>query len=222
MTAPRQAFASVVFDVDSTLTGVEGVNWLAERRGTDTAQFVVRLTNDVMAGRTPIEDAYAARLERIAPTRTEVQELAQAYRDAAAPDAAATVSTLVRSGIRVVAVSGGLAGAVVPFCATLGIAEPDVHAVRVDWDDTGRYVGFDRASPLVTQVGKAVVLRKLGLPKRVLAVGDGSTDAELKRVGAVDAFAAYVAFARRERVVAVADFVVERLAEVVDLVRAPA
>lgn len=222
MTTPRHAFASVVFDVDSTLSGMEGVNWLAERRGTDTAQFVVQLTNDVMAGRMPIEDAYAARLERIAPTRAEVEELAQAYRDAEAPDAAATVSTLVRAGVRVVAISGGLAGAVVPFCATLGIAEADVHAVRVDWDDAGRYVGFDRASPLVTQVGKAVVLGELALPKRVLAVGDGSTDAELKRLDAVDAFAAYVAFARRERVVAVADFVVERLAEVVDLVRAPA
>jgi hypothetical protein len=69
----------------------------------------------------------------------------------------------------------------------------------------------------------------------VLALGDGSTDAELKTDGAtgaagggggggggegpaVDAFAAFVGVARREPVVAVADFVVERLDELPALV----
>ncbi len=218
MTAPLPRFASVVFDVDSTLTGIEGVNWLADRRGPATAEFVHRLTDQVMAGALPIEQAYAARLERIAPTRDEVRALGEAYRDAVAPDARSAIGALRGAGVRLVAVSGGLDAAVRPFCLDLGFADADVHAVRAQWNARGEYVGFDRESPLVTQTGKPTVLRALALPRPILAVGDGSTDVEMKRGGVAEAFAAYVGFARRALVVAAADFVVESFDQLTALV----
>jgi HAD superfamily phosphoserine phosphatase-like hydrolase len=209
----RAPIASVVFDVDSTLTGIEGVDWLADRRDAATAGFVHRLTDAVMAGELPIERAYAARLDRIAPTRDEMHALATAYGEHAAPGAAETIAALRHGGVRVVAISGGLLEAVGPFCVSLGIGEQDVHAVAVQWTALGAYAGFDRASPLVTQTGKAVLLDRLALPRAIIAVGDGSTDVEMKRTGAADLFAAYVGFARRDRAVAAADFVLETCAQ---------
>ena len=218
MSALALAYRSVVFDVDSTLTGIEGIDWLAARRDPETMAFVVRLTECVMSGEVRMEDAYDVRLARIGPTRDEMAELAAVYRDAIAPDARAVVAELVRRRVRVVAISGGIEAAVVPFCTGLGLAPTDIHAVRVDWNARGTFAGFDRESPLTVQLGKATLLRSLALPRPILAVGDGSTDAEMKRAGEADAFAAYTGFARRPAVVADADFVLESFEPLIDVV----
>ena len=213
MSASTLAYRTVVFDVDSTLTGIEGIDWLASRRDAETEAYVLRLTERAMAGEVPIEEAYGVRLERIAPTRDEVLELAAAYRDAVAPDARAVIATLVKARVRVLAVSGGFRDAVLPFCTGIGFAESDVYAVRLKWNAGGDYAGFDRTSPLATQTGKGTLLQTLALPRPLLAVGDGSTDMEMKRAGEADAFVAYTGFTHRLPVVAAADFVVESFTE---------
>ena len=215
MTASAPRYRTVVFDVDSTLTGIEGVDWLAAQRAPQTLEFVGRLTERVMAGELPIEDAYGVRLEHIAPTRDEVRQLAAAYRDAVAPDARTAITALAADGVRVLAVSGGIREAVVPFCTGIGISQRDIHAVSLMWDRRGKYQGFDAESPLVTQRGKATLLSSLALPRPILAVGDGSTDIEMRRSGEADAFAAYTGFTHRARVVEAADFVVSTFAQLV-------
>ena len=55
-------FASVVLDVDSTLCGVEGIDWLAQRRGGDVARRVRELTDRAMNGEIPLDSVYGERL----------------------------------------------------------------------------------------------------------------------------------------------------------------
>ena len=50
----------------------------------------------------------------------------------------------------------------------------------------------------------------------MLAVGDGSTDVEMKQRGAVDVFAAYTGFTHRPAVIAAADFVVRSFTELLE------
>jgi phosphoserine phosphatase len=111
------------------------------------------------------------------------------------------------AGARLVLVSGGIREAIAPVARTLGVAAADLHAVSLRFDDAGNYLDFDRSSPLTTQPGKPVLVRDLmeegRLPRPVLAVGDGATDAKL--VGVVNRFLAYTGFARRANVVSVAD-----------------
>ena len=71
-------------------------------------------------------------------------------------------------------------------------------------------------SLFVLSGGKLTVVRGLSLPRPILAVGDGNTDLAAKP--AVDAFAAYVGYVRRETVVAGADFVIASFAEIAELV----
>jgi HAD superfamily phosphoserine phosphatase-like hydrolase len=214
--APR--YASVVLDVDSTLAGIEGIDWLADRRGGETAAFVRGLTEETMSGRLALEDAYARRLDGVAPTRQEVRGLAQEYRATVAPGAGAAIAKLMRAGLRVVAISGGLSEAIAPLCRDVSLNAGDVFAVVVHWDDRGNYVGFDRASPLATQGGKGELLRGLALPRPILAVGDGSTDLVMRTSGAADEFAAFTGFVRRPSVVEAADHVVESFDGLIELV----
>lgn len=209
-------FATVVLDVDSTISGIEGIDWLAERRGPEVAAKIVSLTNDAMRGLVPLESVYGARLDVIRPTRRELDALAKAYREHIAPGLRLAVDRMRLGGVHLVLVSGGLRQAIEPLAHWLGVDDTDLHAVRLRFDDEGGYLTFDAASPLTTSDGKRIVLEQLGLARPVLAVGDGATDVAMRAVA--DTFAAYVGFARRETVVAKADIVVDSFANLADLV----
>jgi phosphoserine phosphatase len=208
--------ASIVLDVDSTLCGVEGIDWLAQRRGADVAQRTRGLTDRAMNGEIALDSVYGERLALIRPTRSDVDELGHVYRRTIAEGAADSIRAWTKRGLRVALVSGGIREAIAPLARELGVP---VYAVSLRFDDKGDYVDFDRASPLATQQGKLEVLRSLALPRPILAVGDGATDIAMKQ--AADRFVAYTGFARREQVVGAADGEVssfDQLAQVLNAV----
>jgi phosphoserine phosphatase len=202
--SPRPAggrrYASVVIDVDSTLSGVEGIDWLAGQRGESFARRIAALTERAMNGELTLDAVYGERLALIRPRREEVEALAVVYRQAIAPGAAAAIAALRGAGVDVVLVSGGLRPAIVPLAHELGVP---LHAVDVHWSASGEYEGFDAKSPLTTQDGKRRVIEELRLPRPLLAVGDGSTDAAMRP--SADAFAAFTGFVRRDIIIRTAD-----------------
>jgi phosphoserine phosphatase len=208
-------YASVVLDVDSTLSGVEGIDWLAARRDGGMGAKVAELTDRAMRGEMPLAAVYGERLQMVNPSRDDVAALAAMYQSRLAPGAAQAVRRLHEAGRRVVVVSGGIREAILPLTSSLGIAEAQVHAVRVTFTPEGRYAGNDAASPLTTSDGTRVVVEQLALPKRVLAVGDGATDLAMKP--AVDVFAAYTGFVTRAAVVEGADVAIDSFDKIAEL-----
>lgn len=208
------SFATVIVDVDSTLSGIEGIDWLAARRGPELARRIASLTAEAMTGERKLSEVFADRLAMVRPSRQELSQLAEAYWKNTAPGAVACLAKLQLQGIRIDVVSSGYSDAVVPFGRRLGVAGPNVHSVGLSFDAAGEYAAYDATSPLVSDRGKRLLVEGLKLPGPVLAVGDGITDAEIRP--AANAFAAYTGFVRREQVVRIADFV---LASFVDLER---
>jgi phosphoserine phosphatase len=209
-------FNSVVFDVDSTLSGIEGIDWLAMQRGSEVAAWSAALTDRAMRGEIPIEAVYGERMGKVRPTLSEIQRLGQEYVSRAAPRAEETLAAFKNANVSIAMISGGLREAILPLAASLGVDEAAVYAVSVFFDDRGNYKGFDEASPLTRQTGKKTTVSSMGLKAPVLAVGDGMTDCEMKSV--VDSFAAFTGFTRREPVIARADFVIETFDQLRDLV----
>lgn len=196
-------FKTVVFDVDSTLVDLEGIDWLAALRDAATARECEQLTARAMAGEIPIDAVYTQRLERIRPTGAELIALGDAYQQAMVPGMAALVRDLLAASVHVYLLSGGLRAAIIPLALHLGIPANRVHAVSLSRDTDGTFSLLDGAQPLATQQGKPQVVHTLQLRPRVAMIGDGSTDAAVR--GVVDAFFAFTAISRREKVVAVAD-----------------
>ena len=209
-------YASVILDVDSTLCGLEGVDWLAAHRDDAMAAEFAKLTARAMAGEIPLESIYATRLDRIRPGAEELAALAEAYRDAIATGAAGTVRNLRAAGVRIHLVSGGLRQAILPLSRDLGFLETEVHAVPVVLDSHGRYVDFDRTSPLCRTAGKCEIVTAIELPKPRLAVGDGVTDAAVRAV--TEDFAVFTGFVRRQSVVDLAQHECRSFADLLHLV----
>jgi phosphoserine phosphatase len=203
-------YRSVVFDCDSTLSALEGIEELAtaQRREVET------LTDAAMRGEVPLEEVYGRRLELIRPDRAAVEALIGRYIDALVEDASDTVRSLRSAGVDVRIVSGGLLPAVLGLARHLGIPESAVSAVAIHFDQAGAYAGFDGAAPAARAGGKAEVVRAWKsasprLPGPVMFVGDGATDLEAR--SEVDLFVAYAGVVSRSAVVDVAPVVVRSL-----------
>ena len=215
---PLRRAGAVIFDCDSTLSTIEGIEVLAREHASE----IGRLTEAAMRGEVPLEDVYGRRLDLVRPTRSDLVALGATYVDSLVPDAREVVAGLRASGIVVRVLSGGLRPAVVHVAAALGIADADVAAVDVVLGADGAWCGFDAASPLARAHGKAAVAGRwrAELCPPVMLVGDGATDLEAAAV--VDTFIAYAGVADRPHVTAAADAVVRSrsLAPVLALARA--
>ena len=92
------------------------------------------LTDAAMNGDVRLEEVYERRLDMLQPTREEVAALADRYRENVVTDARELVGALQAAGREVFIVSGGLADAVVPFGAWLGVPEDHIRAVGVQYE----------------------------------------------------------------------------------------
>ena len=169
----------VFFDVDSTLVTIEGIDVLA-----DGNPEIVRLTEAAMNGEVPLDEVYARRLEIIRPTRAQVEALGQQYIESLVPGAEETIAALQRAGADVHLVTAGIAQAIAPLAAKLGIAARAVHAVSLQFDEDGHYQDFDRRSLLTRNGGKELVVHAIlaRAKGRSAFIGDGVSDLETKPV----------------------------------------
>ncbi|MCS6909526.1 MAG: HAD-IB family phosphatase [Anaerolineales bacterium] len=211
-------FEIIIFDCDSTLCAVEGIDELARWAGKEAE--VAELTRRAMNGELPLEAVYSRRLELLQPTREHLQRLARLYRETLIPDAAAVIQALQQAGREVFIVSGGLAEGVREFGLWLGLPGTNIHAVEIEynqlagrWWETWRHPGGRNphepylahdGGPLTLGKGKAEIIRKLRRHKRgrALLVGDGTSDLEASE--AVDLFVGFGGVVSRERVRAAA------------------
>jgi len=96
-----------VLDVDSTLAGVEGIDWLASLRGPAAEARSAELTDKAMQGLIPLEEIYGQRLKSVRPTRAEIEALSRVYVQRMAPMARETVAYLRDDGVHLTIASGG-------------------------------------------------------------------------------------------------------------------
>lgn len=193
MTAPP--FRFVFFDVDSTLVTIEGIDELA-----DGNPEIARLTEAAMNGDIPLDEVYGKRLEVIRPTRERVERLGEKYWTSLVPGAQEAIRSLREAGVTIHLVTAGVEQAILPLARRLGLDDRVVHAVRLQFDQSGAYRDFDRRSFLARPGGKELVVRdaRARSKGRAAFVGDGVSDLEARP--AVDLFIGFGGVAVRQRV----------------------
>lgn len=203
------------FDCDSTLSAIEGVDEFARLRGDECFRSSEQMTRDAMEGRTPLEQIFGRRLELIRPNEADVAKIAELYVREIEPTARTTVAAAKAAGWIPVIISGGFVQAIRPLADLLGIAR--IEAVALQFDAAGRYAGFT-PHPASRRGGKPEVVRRLRAefkPSRVVAVGDGASDLEMR--DEVDLFVGFGRYAERAAVKAGAHRFVHRLDEILPL-----
>lgn len=195
-------FRTVLFDCDSTLSAIEGIDELAVHCRAEVEQ----LTDAAMRGRIPLEEVYGRRLRLVRPTREAVEALGREYVARLVPDAVETVAALQAAGVDVRVISGGLRPPVLAVARAVGVDASRVAAVDIIFNADGSYANFDASSPMAMSGGKREAIEHWNVSRPAVMVGDGTTDLEARPV--VDLFVAFAGVVERPNVVQAADIVV--------------
>ncbi len=202
----------LIFDCDSTLSAIEGVDELARVRGPEVFAVVEAMTHAAMDGKTSVESVFGQRLDIIRPSWADVAAVGQRYIDEIEPTIEAVLPELRKAGWTPVILSGGFRQAIEPLAEHLGI--PRVEAVDLFFDGEGNYRDFDHSYPTTRSGGKPEVIEKLKRelnPAQIVMVGDGVSDLETQPD--VDVFVGYGRYVKRARVQSEAAHFVESLTE---------
>jgi phosphoserine phosphatase len=214
----------VIFDCDSTLSSIEGIDELAglvaRERAPDSEQQitlnVAALTKRAMEGDVPLETVYGLRLGSVSPSQAQVRHIASIYRQTAIPDGRAVLDALQTLGVQVFIVSGGLIEPVRDFGTWLGVPDENIFAVDMQYDQlAGKWWRYweqpggqnPRAnylsvgsSPLTGTRGKNRIVAQIRAlhTGRAMMVGDGLSDLEASEE--VDLFIGFGGAVYRQRV----------------------
>ena len=207
----------IIFDCDSTLSAIEGIDELAREKGAEIFSEVEALTNAAMNGEVPLDEVFARRLEIIQPDLATCQKIEQLYIDTVEPSAVETLSALKELGYTPMILSGGFKRLIEPLADFLGIER--IEAVPLHLDENGNYVKFDNSYPTTYNGGKPEIIAKLKeefSPERIIMVGDGVSDLETK--ARVDLFVGYGKYTDREKVRKGADHFIYSLADLLEII----
>ena len=207
----------IIFDCDSTLSSIEGVDELARVAGEEATQEIEKMTAEAMEGKIALESIFAKRLSIIQPTANTVSDVGKLYIETVEPSAKQVIATLKNRGWTPVILSGGYRQAIEPLADYLGVEF--IEAVDLYFNEDGSYRDFDRNYPSTRNGGKPEVVKSLRdkySPSKIVAIGDGVSDLESKSV--VDMFIGFGRYAVREKVKQEADYFITDLQEIVSLV----
>ncbi len=208
----------IVFDCDSTLSSIEGVDELARFKGDAVFEQVAALTNQAMDGHIPLEEVFRRRMELIRPSQSDLAHIAEQYMQTLATGVREVINDLQASGWTVVIVSGGLFPPVKALADDLGVEK--VMAVPVEFDDAGNYQDFDDQYFTARSGGKPECIAQLKStyqPECIVMVGDGVSDLETRPV--VDHFVGYGEFAERAKVRQGAEYYVMSMPELATVLK---
>lgn len=236
-----------IFDIESTLTPIEGLDFIARSKGEDISEKVKNLTNQGMSGAN-FADGLLARLALVRPSQEDFDSLKTLYLKNITKGAEDLIKFLnSQADTRVILVSGGITELLVDFSTKIGIANPQEELFAVSIGDicarglsSGRspedYFSLDTEilrnfvksgdsnNPIFDNDGKKkmaeIIRNKICCNQdnaQIFAIGDGVTDS---RMGELEnaKFIAYTEFCSRDKAVQVADHVASSMKELKEII----
>ncbi len=212
-----------LIDFDSTFTKVEALDILCEisLAGNPAKNAVLakikRITDLGMAGELSLAESLAQRLALLQANKKHLPALVKRLQQEVSESIKRNQDFFARHHDQIYIISNGFHAFIEPVVAGYGIAPGHVLANSFVYDARGNITGFDKSNVLGHNRGKAKKVAELNLPGKVVMIGDGYTDYEVKAGGQAAIFIAYTENITRPQVVEKADFVAGKFEDVIFL-----
>lgn len=215
-------FKNIIFDCDSTLTRIEGLDEIARRKW--LLGRVREITTAGMGGGLLFSQSLRLRLEIIKPTVSDLEWLGQRYVDELVEGAESLVEKLRANGVRVFVLTGGLYLAVRLLARHLKIEDSEVCAVDFRSGRIGSFRGFNPfqglnpITDLELNIFKNKFVQDISQTGPTALIGDGLTDYQAGQHA--DLFIGFGGVVRREKVKELSSVYLEepRLQPILDIV----
>ncbi len=202
---------NIIFDLDSTLTTIEGIDELGVMK--NLQERITTLTNKAMSGKIPLSEVFEERLSILKPTQDELSLISELYLKNITPYASELIRILKKKH-RVFIVTGGYETCVLPVAKYLEVDR--IYANKIIFNQKGEYVGLDKTIPLWRNGGKGEIVQliKKTYPGQSMMIGDGFSDLE----AGADKFVCFAGVMQRKEVMKEADHIIYDLRKVLNFV----
>jgi len=207
-----------IFDFDKTIVSVESLDLLAEvsldhdpEKG-KVAHRINTLTEQGMNGILSFDESLKKRFALLSLTDEHIIKTIKQLKHAITRSILRNKSFFKNNVEHIYVVSGGFKEYIVPVIQMLGLREDHVYANTLKRNSKGKIIGFDSNNPLSKENGKVEVVKSLE-KSNIVVIGDGFTDAQIKKMGAAKRFVVFTEHVAREKVVEAADEIVKSFDE---------
>ncbi len=199
-------FTNVVFDLDSTLSTIEGIDQLGELK--KMRPQIERLTNQAMSGKILLEKIFLKRLTLLQPTKSELEIIGQLYQQNVTPGTRRLLHHLRVHSANIFVVTGGYVECIYPLTDYLAIPRENVFANHLLFTESGKFRELDRSIPLWRNLGKQQIVTQIrkNNPGPTAVIGDGISDYEAGLIA--DRFIYFGGVTWREEVASLAQYCV--------------
>lgn len=208
-----------VFDFDSTLTSVEGLDMLAEiaLEGNPEKDKIVKeisaITDLGVDGEISFTDSLSRRVALLKAGRSELNQLIEVLKTKVSPSVSKNLGFFKTHKNDIYVISAGFKEFIIPVVAELGIDADRVYANTFKFDEQDQICGFDNKNHLSKHNGKVDCLKEMNLDGEVQIIGDGYSDFVMVREGVAQKFFAYTENVNRKKATDNADYVVNSFDE---------
>ncbi len=177
----RVKIYNIIFDVDSTLVTIEGLDYLARLKNKHLE--LAPLTAQAMNGQLSMREAMEIKMNIIRPSVSDLKKMGHAYLEHIVPGAQETIRQLQNAGHMVWILTGNFQPAVGMLAEYLGIPPIRVITNEIMFNKHGEYVAINLDHPLSNNHGKAKIIQRYGKQlQHAIMIGDGATDLDAKPV----------------------------------------
>lgn len=175
MEKEKDKFKNIIFDCDSSLARIEGLPFIASRKGLEAE--ISRITEEGMNGAISFQESLSRRLKILNLTSDDLEIIERGYIDNLTEGAVEVIRELQRHGLEVFIVSGALLPPVQGLADFLGVPKANALAIPITVDSQARVQISDDVMSKVDRLKREAVKRIRQSGPTVL-VGDGMTDWE--------------------------------------------
>lgn len=212
----------LIIDFDSTLVKIETLDELAKMvlsgraDGDEITTEIKKITELGMNGEISFPDSLQRRIALIQTTKDFVLEMGNSVKSEISKSVLENLDFFRMNAGNIFIISGGFKDLIFPTSDFLGIARENVLANEFLFENE-ILVGVNNDNLMAQENGKVNQIKKLNLAGELIMIGDGWTDYQPREFKIVDKFVAYTENISREKVIQVADLVVDDFNKIIEI-----
>ena len=202
-----------VIDYDSTFIQVESLDELSKTSKSynlKNQKEIEKITNMGMDGKISFSESLERRIKLINSSREDIRSTLKVLENRITNSFLKNKKFLKTNSDKIFIVSSGFHELIDPIVLNFGIKKEHIFANNFLFKGKN-IVGFDRNNPLSKSKGKVEIIKRLNLKGKVLVIGDGYTDYEIKKEGYADSFFLFTENIKRDSIVKSADYLLKSL-----------
>lgn len=213
MTKRKRADYAII-DFDSTFVTVESLDELARISLADyphreeKVRQIAEITNMGMEGAISFTESLRRRVALLGAHKRHLETLSNFLLKNISKSVKENKDRFVANAERIYIVSGGFQEFIIPVVKEYNIPRSHIIANTFIFNEQDQIVGFDSDNVMSQKGGKSKAVNKLDLDGRVVVVGDGYTDYQVREDGAAHMFLVFIENVQRDSVVQRADYTV--------------